>query len=160
MKCSRATGSNGSPARSTAIAPCGRTILAANPAFTDPTHIRAGTVLVLPKVPTNTTATGLAHGATKSQLAAPADDHRDAAVVENGHAATTKPVASDAKSTTYKRVTNSDQYEVQKGDTLMAIAATHYGTRAAWRMILGANTERIADKDHLKPGTVLKLPAQ
>jgi len=138
-----------------------KNILAVNPAYTDPTRIRAGTVLALPKAPTNTTATGLAHGATKAQPAALADEPHDAKVSDGGHAAaTTKPAADEVKATTYKRVTNTDQYGVQKGDTLMAIAAAHYGTRAAWRMILGANTERITDKDHIKPGTVLKLPAQ
>lgn len=129
-------------------------IMAVNPAYTDATRIRAGAVLVLPKAPTNTTATGLAHGATKATAA---DAHHDVKPADAVHA---PQPADGTKSTTFKRVTSSDQYEVQKGDTLMAIAATHYGTRSAWRTILAANSERIADKDHLKPGTILKLPAE
>jgi nucleoid-associated protein YgaU len=131
-------------------------ILAANPAYTDATRIRAGAVLVLPKAPVNTTATGLAHGATKVAGASPAEGHHEAKPVD-GHA---PQPAESGKATSFKRVTNSEKYEVQKGDTLMAIAAAHYGTRSAWRMILGANADSIADKDHLKPGTILKLPAE
>jgi nucleoid-associated protein YgaU len=129
-------------------------IMAVNPAYPDATRIRAGAVLVLPKAPTNTTATGLAHGTAK---VASGDGHHD---VKAGDTVRASQPADGTKSTTYKRVTGSDQYEVQKGDTLMAIAATHYGTRSAWRTILAANSERIADKDHLKPGTILKLPAE
>lgn len=137
-------------------------ILAANPTYTDATRIRAGAVLVLPKAPVNTTATGLAHGSSKVAGATPTDGHHPAEghqEVKPADAHAPQP-AESGKSTTFKRVTSSEKYEVQKGDTLMAIAAANYGTRSAWRMILVANAESIADKDHLKPGTILKLPAE
>ena len=40
----------------------------------------------------------------------------------------------------------------------MSIAAANYGTKAAWRLILDANTDKIPDKDRIKTGVVLKLP--
>ena len=72
----------------------------------------------------------------------------------------TEKAPANSKTNGFKRVTSSDQYQVQRGDTLMAIAATHYGTRSAWRMILDANVDVIPDKDHIKPGITIKLPAE
>lgn len=130
-------------------------ILAVNPSVSDATRIRVGMVLVLPKAPVNTTAAGLAHGTVKSAPAA--DGHHETTVADSTHSS--QP-ADAAKSKSFKRVTSSERYEVQKGDTLMSIAAAQYGTRSAWKMILGANADTIVDKDHIKPGTILKLPAE
>src|SRR5688572_21508180 len=115
-------------------------IKAANPAIGDSLTIKAGDILKLPKAP--------AH-------ASPAVAARDpnAAV----------PAAPDATklqaATTFKRTSTADQYQVKKGDTLMSIAAANYGTKAAWRLILDANADKIPDKDRIKTGVVLKLPS-
>src|SRR6185295_20424562 len=131
--------------------------------------------LKLPKAPVNTTAVGLMHGSAvkiekphehvtvpdEAKVAKGDEGNRNAAP-SSAPSSSLNNVANAAKSTaaTFKRVTSSDQYQVQRGDTLMAIAATHYGTRSAWRMILSANSDAIPDKDHIKPGTVIKLPAE
>lgn len=142
-------------------------IAAANPTLSDPARLRVGSTLTLPKDPVNTAVVGLSHGAgsegrkhvTVPEQLQPKDEGKtDAPKVVKEPAPEKTPAHS--KSSGFKRVTSSDQYQVQRGDTLMAIAATHYGTRSAWRMILDANTDQIPDKDHLKPGTVIKLPAE
>jgi len=148
-----------------------RAILAANPTVDDPARIRAGQKLKLPKAPKDPTAAGVSQTTAHDGEAAAVANPRRVVKVDVPAA----PVSPDAKAAngkvegdagaksagtkSYKRVTASDEYEVKRGDTLMAIAAAHYGTRSAWRVILAANTERIPDKDHIKPGIVLKLPS-
>jgi len=51
-------------------------------------------------------------------------------------------------------------YTVQKGDTLSAIAQQRYGKASRWRAIFEANRDQIHDPDLIKPGQVLKLPAE
>jgi nucleoid-associated protein YgaU len=142
-------------------------IAAANPTLTDPARLRVGSTLTLPKDPVNTAVVGLSHGAggegrkhvTVPDHLQPKDDGKsDAPKVVKEPAPEKAP--ANSKTTGFKRVTSSDQYQVQRGDTLMAIAATHYGTRSAWRMILDANVDVIPDKDHIKPGITIKLPAE
>jgi len=142
-------------------------IAAANPTLTDPARLRVGSSLTLPKDPVNTAVVGLSHGAggegrkhvTVPDHLQPKDDGKgDAPKVVKEPAPEKAP--ANSKTTGFKRVTSSDQYQVQRGDTLMAIAATHYGTRSAWRMILDANVDVIPDKDHIKPGITIKLPAE
>jgi nucleoid-associated protein YgaU len=132
----------------------------ANPSITDAGRLKVGQKLALPKDPVNTAVVGLSHGSgTHQHVSAP--DHlqpKDDAKGDSSKVAST--ATEKSKSTGFKRVTSSDQYQVQHGDTLMAIAATNYGTRSAWRMILDANSDVISDKDHIKPGTVIKLPAE
>jgi len=142
-------------------------IAAANPSLTDPARLRVGSKLTLPKDPVNTAVVGLSHGAngegrkhvTVPDHLLPKDDVKGDApkVVKES---TPEKAPANAKTSGFKRVSSTDQYKVQRGDTLMAIAATHYGTRSAWRMILDANTDQIPDKDHIKPGIVIKLPAE
>jgi len=132
--------------------------------ITDPARLHVGSQLTLPKEPVNTAVVGLSHGAGASDVHThvtvpdhlqPKDDTKGA-----DPKVAVAPPAKSTKSGSFKRVTSSDQYQVQRGDTLMAIAATNYGTRSAWRMILDANSDQIPDKDHIKPGIVLKLPAE
>ena len=51
-------------------------------------------------------------------------------------------------------------YTVQKGDTLSAIAQHHYGKASRWHAIFEANRDQIDDPDLIRPGQVLKLPAE
>ena len=49
-------------------------------------------------------------------------------------------------------------YVVRAGDTLWSIAEMHYGNGEAYRRILRANWQRIADADHLQPCQRLYIP--
>lgn len=51
-------------------------------------------------------------------------------------------------------------YTVQKGDTLSAIAQQHYGKASRWHAIFEANRDQLDDPDLIRPGQVLKLPAE
>ena len=51
-------------------------------------------------------------------------------------------------------------YTVRKGDTLSAIAQEHYGKASRWHAIFDANRDQIDDPDLIRPGQVLKLPAE
>lgn len=53
---------------------------------------------------------------------------------------------------------DSDTYTIKKGDTLWAIAATHYGNGAQYPEIVKANQPMIKDADEIYPGQVLRLP--
>jgi nucleoid-associated protein YgaU len=142
-------------------------IAAANPSLTDPARLRVGSTLTLPKDPVNTAVVGLSHGTSgEGRRHVTVPDHlqpKDEGKVDAPKVVkepTPEKAPANSKTNGFKRVTTSDQYQVQRGDTLMAIAATHYGTRSAWRMILDANVDVIPDKDHIKPGIVIKLPAE
>jgi nucleoid-associated protein YgaU len=54
----------------------------------------------------------------------------------------------------------STSYTVQKGDTLSAIAQQHYGKASRWHAIFEANRDQLDDPDLIRPGQVLKLPAE
>jgi nucleoid-associated protein YgaU len=54
----------------------------------------------------------------------------------------------------------STTYAVRPGDTLSAIAQHHYGKASRWHAIFEANRDQIADPDLIRPGQVLKLPAE
>jgi nucleoid-associated protein YgaU len=51
-------------------------------------------------------------------------------------------------------------YTVQEGDTLSAIAQQHYGKASRWHAIFEANRDQLDDPDLIRPGQVLKLPAE
>lgn len=55
---------------------------------------------------------------------------------------------------------DSDTYEIQKGDTLWAIATKYYGNGAAYPKIVAANQPMIKDADEIYPGQVLRIPKQ
>jgi LysM repeat protein len=50
-------------------------------------------------------------------------------------------------------------YTVKAGDTLMKISWEQYGTLFRWREIYQVNKSRIADPNHVPPGTTIELPA-
>ena len=52
-----------------------------------------------------------------------------------------------------------ETYIVQKSDTLSSISRMHYGSSAYTELIYQANTDRIKNKNVLKPDTVLVIPA-
>ncbi len=49
-------------------------------------------------------------------------------------------------------------HEVQSGDTLSAIAKTHYGDANAYQAIFEANRPMLKDPDSIYPGQVLIIP--
>ena len=124
-------------------------IAAANPSIEDGQAIRAGDLLKLPRAPLHDSAFVVARdgatGAAPPRLPAATD-----------RTAPAEP--REAAATGFRRTTGDEQYEVRRGDTLMSIAAANYGTKAAWRLILQANSDKIPDKDRIRTGTVLKLP--
>ena len=50
-------------------------------------------------------------------------------------------------------------HTVAKGDTLSAIAKSHYGKASQWPAIFEANRDQLDNPDRIKPGQVLKIPA-
>jgi nucleoid-associated protein YgaU len=49
-------------------------------------------------------------------------------------------------------------YTVQKGDTLSAIAKTHYGDAGKYMAIFEANKPMLSHPDKIYPGQVLRIP--
>lgn len=84
-----------------------------------------------------------------SASSAPASAPRpDFSNVQAG-AASTAPAAEAAPQT----------YTVVKGDSLSKIAKRLYGNANHWREIFEANRDQLKNPDLIKPGQVLKLPA-
>lgn len=50
-------------------------------------------------------------------------------------------------------------YTVAKGDSLSKIAKHFYGNASRWHRIFDANRDQLDDPDLIKPGQVLKIPA-
>ena len=50
------------------------------------------------------------------------------------------------------------EHVVRRGDTLSAIARTHYGSASQFPLIVRANPNQISDPDLIFPGQVLKIP--
>jgi nucleoid-associated protein YgaU len=51
-------------------------------------------------------------------------------------------------------------YTVKAGDTLSKIAKEHLGNANAYMKIFNENKDQLSDPDKIKPGQVLKIPAQ
>lgn len=51
-------------------------------------------------------------------------------------------------------------YTVQKGDTLSHVSQQFYGKASQWKQIFEANRDQLDDPDRIKPGQILKIPAQ
>jgi nucleoid-associated protein YgaU len=66
------------------------------------------------------------------------------------------PSASSSSSTT----AGGSTYTVVKGDTLSKIAQELLGKASAYTQIFEANRDQLDNPDHIKPGQVLKIPAQ
>lgn len=50
------------------------------------------------------------------------------------------------------------EHTVKRGDTLSAIAKTHYGNASLYPRIVRANPSQISDPDRIFPGQVFKIP--
>jgi nucleoid-associated protein YgaU len=53
----------------------------------------------------------------------------------------------------------AQEYKVQENDTLQRISQKFYGTMHKWNKIYEANKDRLKGPDKIKPGQVLKIPA-
>ena len=51
-----------------------------------------------------------------------------------------------------------EYYEIQRGDTLSAIAKRYYGKGSAYRRIFEANRELIKDPDEIYRGQKIRIP--
>ena len=56
--------------------------------------------------------------------------------------------------------TAEQSYTVVSGDNLSKIAKHFYGNANAWKRIFEANRDQLSDPDKIKPGQVLKIPAE
>ena len=50
-------------------------------------------------------------------------------------------------------------YTVVAGDTLSHIAKRFYGKATRWQAIFAANRDQLDDPDRIRPGQVLRIPA-
>ncbi|HST46107.1 MAG TPA: LysM peptidoglycan-binding domain-containing protein [Luteimonas sp.] len=66
-------------------------------------------------------------------------------------------VRSSVSST--EQPTGERSYTVQSGDTLSHIAQAHYGRASQWSRIFEANRDQLDDADRIRPGQVLRIPA-
>lgn len=105
-------------------------ILRSNP-YLDPTRLRPGRVIKVPKDPGNIQGKPVEH--PEQVLPAKAPDN-----------APSVPAVRE--------------YVVQRGDTLSGIASDIYGTSGMARAIFEANRSIMADEDSLRVGLRLKLP--
>jgi len=53
----------------------------------------------------------------------------------------------------------AQEYKVQNNDTLQKIAQKFYGTMHKWNKIYEANKDQLKGPDKIKPGQILKIPA-
>ena len=90
-------------------------------------------------------------GGARSSAASPVPK-ADFGNVRSG-AASTAPTITDTD------VTQAKTYTVVKGDSLSKIAKREYGNANRWRAIFEANRDQLDDPDLIKPGQVLKIPA-
>lgn len=72
------------------------------------------------------------------------------------------PASPEAPAVPAPEVAGGDgvSYTVQKGDTLMKISWEQYGDLFRWREIYALNKAKIADPNHVPPGTVLQIAGQ
>lgn len=66
--------------------------------------------------------------------------------------------ASQSSGTIKVKRDTPSTYLVKTGDTLSSISRKVYGTPNRWREIYGANRDRMATPESLKPGQVLRIP--
>jgi nucleoid-associated protein YgaU len=90
-------------------------------------------------------------GGAKSS-APPAAPKADFGNVQSG-TASTAPTITDTD------VSSTRTYTVVSGDSLSKIAKREYGSANRWRQIFEANRDQLDDPDLIKPGQVLKIPA-
>jgi nucleoid-associated protein YgaU len=68
-------------------------------------------------------------------------------------------VQAGVQSTAPTVAPSSQSYTVVKGDSLSKIAKHFYGSANRWKQIFEANRDQLDDPDLIKPGQVLKIPA-
>lgn len=78
--------------------------------------------------------------------------------VEGGASTSARGTPSTARTPSSAGPAATD-YVVKKGDTLSAIARSHYGNAGEWRRIFEANRDAIRDPDLIHPGQTLRIPA-
>jgi len=66
---------------------------------------------------------------------------------------------SDVQSHVTSTADPETTYTVVSGDSLSKIARHFYGNANAWNRIFDANRDQLSDPDRIKPGQVLKIPA-
>jgi LysM repeat protein len=64
-----------------------------------------------------------------------------------------------AKSISAVAVVAAQEYKVQENDTLQKISQKFYGTMHKWTKIYEANKDQLKGPDKIRPGQVLKIPA-
>ncbi|MGE3107422.1 MAG: LysM peptidoglycan-binding domain-containing protein [Phycisphaerales bacterium] len=115
-----------------------RAIASANP-YANPTRLIPGrTVLRIPVDPDNIEGRVVVETVPDRPKDAPDDRAADAP----------KPVESAGFTT----------YVIKDSDTLSGISKALLGKSSRWREIFEANTDVIADPDHLKPGVTIRIP--
>jgi nucleoid-associated protein YgaU len=62
--------------------------------------------------------------------------------------------------TAVSQAAEATMYTVKKGDTLWAIAKTHYGEGAKYKAIFEANRPMLSDPDKIYPGQTLRIPPE
>ncbi|GLQ47452.1 hypothetical protein GCM10007862_25030 [Dyella lipolytica] len=81
--------------------------------------------------------------------------------VQSGSSSTapTKADFSDVQSGSSSTADPVQTYTVVSGDSLSKIAKHFYGDANKWKAIFEANTDQLSDPNRIKPGQVLKIPA-
>ncbi len=131
-------------------------VLRANPLVSPDKLVPGRTRLKIPRDPKN-----IQGKVVTEAVAAPGvnpADAKPASAKPSGDAA--KPVTPPAAPTAAPAPAAGRTHTVGKGETLSQIAQTYLGSAAKWREIYEANKVAIADPDHLKLGTVLKIPGE
>jgi nucleoid-associated protein YgaU len=70
-----------------------------------------------------------------------------------------EPSAQAVQAQAVTSMTVAQEYKVQENDTLQKIAQKFYGTMHKWNKIYEANKDKLKGPDKIKPGQVLKIPA-
>jgi len=54
----------------------------------------------------------------------------------------------------------TEDYTVQKGDTLQKISQRYFGTTKKWKKIYELNQDKLKAPDKIRPGQVIKIPVE
>lgn len=118
-----------------------------------------------PGEPLGDPGAGITPNFAKAQAQADAADAPDFSRVRGSVASTEAPASAADFRKVQSSVSSTEQaiggrsYTVQSGDTLSHIAKAHYGRASQWSRIFEANRDQLDDADHIRPGQVLKIPA-
>jgi LysM repeat protein len=70
-----------------------------------------------------------------------------------------EPSSQGIKQAVTSTTVAAQEYTVQENDTLQKIAQKFYGTMHKWNKIFEANKDKLKGPDKIKPGQVIKIPA-